>query len=613
MKIGIIGINMYPKYLNFACGLHTYAFQQFFRQQGIEATVIDYKPVYFSNFDMRHPSDYYKKLYGKKLEKPAKTKEEQEEKAAALQELKERIEEWEPLYEEREVRYEKFKRFIDQYYIKTKEQYDSDLLEIKDPGFDCYMCVTDVIWNLLPIHTYDRGFLLGSKAMEGKRKISYAASRGVPKPYTQEEKDLFFHYIEDIDDISVREKSLKDFIEENSEKKAAVVLDPVMLHDKTFWQEISVKPKEQGYILLYYVMEKAADTIKRAVEYAKKHDLLIVELSDRPVKGGRVKDDGVRHMARYDVSMEEWLGYIEHADCIFTNSFHGCCFSILFEKLFYVGKRQGDKVTNILDTFGLQELRLLDKEELKAKKDFISRAVQTSKRVMGQPPEESGVFDFMPEAVDYEKTRVLVEEKRAESKAFLLDAVKRAEEHIASQEQKSTSRYEAFRKSLKYSLRYVSGRANAVSTYDAQEQKGISRYEAFRRSLKYSLRYMSGRAGAVSAYDKQEPDGLLVRLPSGKLEYEQKEKLYKNDGTEVFKANGFRLEGHRFAGWKLRIKIDTRWFWYMKDGTLGYKKDYGPGFQKQVMIFADGDKIPHIPVNRIRVAVAEANWKKGFF
>ena len=61
MKIGIISINMYSKYLNFACPLHTFAFQQFLLKNGFDVTVIDYKPIYFNNFDMIHPFNYYKK------------------------------------------------------------------------------------------------------------------------------------------------------------------------------------------------------------------------------------------------------------------------------------------------------------------------------------------------------------------------------------------------------------------------------------------------------------------------------------------------------------------------------------------------------------------------
>ena len=55
MKIGIISINMYSKGLNFACPLHTYAFQQFLLEKGFDATVINYKPIYFDNFDLRNP------------------------------------------------------------------------------------------------------------------------------------------------------------------------------------------------------------------------------------------------------------------------------------------------------------------------------------------------------------------------------------------------------------------------------------------------------------------------------------------------------------------------------------------------------------------------------
>ncbi len=63
MRIGLISINMYSKRLNFACPLHTYAFQQFLLGNGIESTVIDYKPVYYNDFDLKHPSRYYAEKY----------------------------------------------------------------------------------------------------------------------------------------------------------------------------------------------------------------------------------------------------------------------------------------------------------------------------------------------------------------------------------------------------------------------------------------------------------------------------------------------------------------------------------------------------------------------
>lgn len=548
MKIGIIGINMYPKYLNFACGLHTFAFQQFLLQNNIENEVIDYKPVYFNNFDMAHPADYYKKLHLKETLTAADTPEKKAKKEERLATLQESIDAWTPLYKERENRYYKFKSFLDKHYIKTTEEYDSDLLEVKDPGFDCYMCVTDVIWKTLPTHTYDRGFFLGSKAMEGKQKIAYAASRGVPQPYTPEQKELFFNYINDIDSISVREKSTKEFIEDNSDKKAELVLDPVLLHDKSFWQKYSVKPKEENYILLYYVMEKAADTIKYAVQYAKEHDLLIIELSDLPEKEGRITDPDVRHLALHDVSMEEWLGYIEYANCIFTNSFHGCCFSIIFEKLFYVGKRNGDKVTNILDTFNLTSQLLANYKKINTFSNDV------------------------PKEINFLRVQEILSKERSKSQKFILDSVATAENNIKENKPKDPSVYDSYKRNLTFRINYHSGIGNVISDYDLS---------------------CSGTS--------------LKKLSLGKLEYANKNILYKNDESCKFLKNKFTIKTNEFVGWTLRFKIDNRWFWIMENDDLLLEEEIKSGMKKKV--FKDESTVPYIPVNNIRIAVAEAKWR----
>lgn len=301
MKIGIISINMYSKYLNFACPLHTFAFQQFLLQHRFDSTVINYQPIYFNNFDMKHPYDYY----SSNLIKLQAMQNKNEKK---IEDYAKKASDWKDIYKEREIRYTKFQNFIDKYYKKTDFCYNSATLETMDPNFDCYICATDVIWKNEPHEGFDRGFFLGSSCMENKLKISYSASRGVNFAKTDDEKDEFFRYINDIDFISVREKSLKNYIEDNSEKEATIVLDPVLLHDKNFWNNYVVKPNETNYLFLYYVMEKATDTINEAVKYAKKHNLTIIEVTDRPLKNGRITDSAVKHKYIYDIGLEEWLG-----------------------------------------------------------------------------------------------------------------------------------------------------------------------------------------------------------------------------------------------------------------------------------------------------------------
>lgn len=436
MKIGIISINMYSKGLNFACPLHNYAFQQFLKKNGIDSTVISYKPIYFNDFDLRHPADYYDKLC-ERFEKSGRDKTEPDEwkRITGLRES------WRELYDERERRYDKFQNFIDTHYIKTEECYDSDLLEVEDPGFDCYICCTDVIWKKEPRVGFDRGFFLASTAMENKWKISYAASRGVHFSENKEDEELFLRYVNDIDMISVREESLKDYLKENLEKEVAQVLDPVMLHEKEFYDSILVKPEEEQYLFLYYVMERAADTIDRAVEYARLHNLKIVEITERPLKNGRTSEyEGVETIYNYDMGMEEWLGYIKYADCVFTNSFHCCCFSIIFQKKFYVGARNGDKVTNVLRMFDLVDRKLENHADL-------------------SPESETDI--------DYKAVNRILTEKREKSADFILSALQKAEKT-----ERPKKDYLEYKKSITYPVWYNSQKKDADIRHKYKEELG---------------------------------------------------------------------------------------------------------------------------------------------
>ena len=67
----------------------------------------------------------------------------------------------------------------------------------------------------------------------------------------------------------------------------------------------------------------------------------------------------------YAVAPEEWLWLIDNASLMYTDSFHGTVFSILFRRPFVVAERIGDgcvnKMTSRIDTllgkFGLEARR----------------------------------------------------------------------------------------------------------------------------------------------------------------------------------------------------------------------------------------------------------------
>ena len=64
---------------------------------------------------------------------------------------------------------------------------------------------------------------------------------------------------------------------------------------------------------------------------------------------------------RAELSPAEFLGYIQYADCIVTNSFHATSFSLIMQKNFYTisRKNNNDRAKTILSVAGLEN-RLAD-------------------------------------------------------------------------------------------------------------------------------------------------------------------------------------------------------------------------------------------------------------
>ncbi|MFC2662228.1 MAG: polysaccharide pyruvyl transferase family protein [Eubacterium sp.] len=347
MKIGIITINIHTKVLNFASPVHTVAFQHFLEKHGIETTIIDYKPRYYGKFDIRHPLFYY-------IDHP--------EKNLVKQQLK--AKEWKDLFYLQEKRYDRFMDFQKKYYTKiTDKCYTWKMLNEEDPGFDCYICATDIIWKRNKVTGFEPGYFLALNAMKGKKKIAYSPSRGAIDYTIQQEKE-FLKLISDFDFLSARERSFKDYINNISGLNIPQVLDPVFLNDVSYYRENMMIPPEhlpkKKFILIYIVMEDPEELVREACTFAAKHDLEVIELGQKLYHADI--PEGMHHDVVYDIGIEEWLWYMDHAEYIFTNSFHACCFSILMHKQFFAGDRAGDKIDSVLEMFNLSWRRLPNAE-----------------------------------------------------------------------------------------------------------------------------------------------------------------------------------------------------------------------------------------------------------
>ena len=299
-------------------------------------------------------------------------------------------EELRKLYDERIQKFDVFTRET----IGCKDEYIPVLTKENTPIFDYYITGSDTVWDTITMHDDDAFFL--AFAPDNAVKISYAPSLAVADP-TELNRALFEKYIDKFDYLSIREAYYIPFLKQFTEKEIYPVLDPTLLLEKEDYENIEQRVEDEKYIFVYLIYddtESVSYILNHANRLAIKYNLKVVHFVyniPEYVFGERGKSFSF-------IGVEEFLGYVRNAEFVFTNSFHGTIFSIIYERQFYSYLRHDGK-TKIREL--LTELHIDD-------------------RILNP---SLGLED-MEAKIDYDAVNKILEQKRKESKEFLLKALK---------------------------------------------------------------------------------------------------------------------------------------------------------------------------------------------
>lgn len=363
MKAGIVTIH---RASNYGAVLQAYALKETLRKRDVPTDIIDYRCSFIEEFYLNP----FAKFFGTKTKiKNALT------------------------WHIQKARNAKFKPFIENYLNCTEagSVYTHEELLGLNEKYDVFISGSDQIWN--PVCTGgDKAYFL-EFVQADEKKYSYAASLGnISAKFAKSEvyKELLSQYSE----LSVREKKGQAVVQEMTNRKASVHLDPTFLLEKKDW-EYFVKPVEKKKYLLIYSIAMPKTIEDFAVSYAKQHGLEVVYITLNNLFTLKKRKNVIT------CTPEEFLSYMFHADCVVTNSFHGVAFSIIFNKKFYVEKNanpnhDNSRLENILDCMGLSER-------------FIENGIAVAKN----------------DEIDYRKTNDRIEALRAEALAYLDRIVKR--------------------------------------------------------------------------------------------------------------------------------------------------------------------------------------------
>lgn len=195
----------------------------------------------------------------------------------------------------------------------------------------------------------------------GTRRISYAASFGLDDiaEYSDADRTRATELIRRFDAISVRETSGVRICREEFGVRAERHLDPTMLLSARQYRELVASSRAApspaaGRMLVYRLDENEH---VRSLERTLHDRLGLAPLGLLPPPPPRYREYAA-DPARYRMpSVEEWLSSFASAEFVVTDSFHGCAFSILFNRPFVVfanEKRGATRFDTLLSVFGLE-------------------------------------------------------------------------------------------------------------------------------------------------------------------------------------------------------------------------------------------------------------------
>ncbi len=241
--------------------------------------------------------------------------------------------------------------------------------QLENNKYDFLAVGSDVVWSQIR-NNYNRVKFLAFKGSEKAVKFAYAASFG--RNYIPFENRRYIRKaLRRFKGIGVREKSAIQLLQSIGVDNAVHVADPTLLIDGNAWVKLSCMPtadddfgraphwENKAYVLVFLLKETPwqKKRIERIKEETGKE---IVFISNGYEETKCSNDPKLYDLSYTDISPEEWIWLIDHADYIVTDSFHCCAFSTMLKKKFIVLEREflfdiNVRILDYLDSVGCQD------------------------------------------------------------------------------------------------------------------------------------------------------------------------------------------------------------------------------------------------------------------
>ena len=219
--------------------------------------------------------------------------------------------------------------------------------------YDAYVVGSDQVWRprYSPCQT---DFFLGFLPRDARvRRVAYAASFGTDEwEYSSRLWRKCRPLAARFDAVSVRESGGVALCRERFGVEAVQVLDPTLLHGRESYEALADgEPRSPGNFFCYLLdMSERVEALCRDVSASLGLEAFEVMPRVRFYSHAPVEDCVFPRVT-------QWLRAFMDAECVLTDSFHGCVFSIIFNRPFVVlgnPSRGQARFLSLLSLFGLE-------------------------------------------------------------------------------------------------------------------------------------------------------------------------------------------------------------------------------------------------------------------
>ena len=210
---------------------------------------------------------------------------------------------------------------------------DGDERELGDINSDILITGSDIVWSREHSGLHPAYFL--SFGRESARRVGYAISQHLQG----KDEAMLAKYLTKFDALSVRENRDKKLLEKYACVPLETVLDPTLLMTAADYLPLEKKPTNappEPYLLFYSLTHDPA-MVDAANVIAQKLQLKIVHyLADYPAQIFPPDSSCFAF-----VGPQEFLWLVKNAAFVFTNSYHGTIFSVLYQRPFFTQVTRG--------------------------------------------------------------------------------------------------------------------------------------------------------------------------------------------------------------------------------------------------------------------------------